>query len=82
MLKNAPTLAIVAVDTAKNEPLQVLGVVQFNIQSCPYLGRAVKLRVLVAHCFDHFRSENSKGFTTAPAVTVSRAVQFDVRIAI
>ena len=36
MLKNAPTLAIVAVHTAENEPLKVLGVIQFNIQSCPY----------------------------------------------
>ena len=36
MLQNVPTLAIVAVDTAENEPLQVLGVIQFNIQSCPY----------------------------------------------
>ena len=31
MLKNAPTLAIVAVHTAENEPLKVLGVIQFNI---------------------------------------------------
>ena len=36
MLKNAPTLAIVAVHTAENEPLKVLGVIQFNIQSTPY----------------------------------------------
>ena len=36
MLQNAPTLAVVAVDTAKNEPLQLLGVIQFNIQSSPY----------------------------------------------
>ena len=35
MLKNAPTLAIVAVHTAENEPLKVLGVIQFNIQSSP-----------------------------------------------
>ena len=36
MLKNAPTLAIIAVHTAENEPLKVLGVIQFNIQSTPY----------------------------------------------
>ena len=35
MLKNAPTLAIIAVHTAENEPLKVLGVIQFNIQSTP-----------------------------------------------
>ena len=35
MLQNAPTLAIVAVDTAENEPLQVLGgnSIQYSILS-------------------------------------------------
>ena len=37
MMQNAPTLPIVAVHTAENEPLKSLGVIQFNIQSCPAL---------------------------------------------
>ena len=40
MLKNEPTLAIVAVHTAENEPLKVLGVIQFNIQFGLPLGGA------------------------------------------
>ncbi len=35
MLKNEPTLAIVAVHTADNEPLKILGVIQFNLQCGP-----------------------------------------------
>ena len=37
MLKNEPTLAIVAVHTAENEPLKILGVIHFNFQFGPYL---------------------------------------------
>ena len=36
MLKNAPTLAIVAVHTEENEPLKNWGVIQFNIHSPPH----------------------------------------------
>ena len=36
MLKNEPTLAIVAVHTAENEPLKILGVIHFNFQFGPY----------------------------------------------
>ena len=39
MLTNEPTLAIVAVHTADNEPLKVLGVIQFNIQFGPSSAR-------------------------------------------
>ena len=35
MLKNEPTLAIVAVHTAENEPLKILGVIHFNFQFGP-----------------------------------------------
>ena len=34
MLTNAPTLAIVAVHTAENEPLKIWEVIQFNIDNC------------------------------------------------
>ena len=36
MLKNASFLAIVAVHTGEKDPLKVLGVIQVNIESCPY----------------------------------------------
>ena len=36
MLKNEPTLAIVAVHTAENEPLKILEVIHFNFQFGPY----------------------------------------------
>ena len=36
MLQNEYLLAKIGLDTAENEPLQVWGVIQFNIQSTPY----------------------------------------------
>ena len=33
---NEYLLAKIGVDTAENEPLEVWGKIQFNIQSCPY----------------------------------------------
>ena len=39
---NEYLLAKIGVDTAENEPLEVWGKIQFNIQSCPYPGRAVR----------------------------------------
>ena len=46
MQKNDYLIAKFGVDTAENEPLQVWGVIQFNIQSCPYPGRGVGRRDL------------------------------------
>ena len=43
MQKNDYLVAKIGVDTAENEPLQVWGVIQFNIQSGPYV-RHEKLR--------------------------------------
>ena len=36
MLKNEYLVAKIGVDTAENEPLQVWGVIQFNIHFTPY----------------------------------------------
>ena len=42
MLKNGPTLAIVAVHTAENEPLKIWEVIQFNIYSPPQTSQRVR----------------------------------------
>ena len=38
MLKNEYLVAKIGLDTAENEPLQVWGVIQFNIHFTPYSG--------------------------------------------
>ena len=42
MQKNDYLIAKFGVDTAENEPLQVWGVIQFNIQFGPYPGLAAR----------------------------------------
>ena len=41
MQQNEYLLAKIGVDTAENEPLQIWGVIQFNIHFTPYLPREV-----------------------------------------
>ena len=45
MLKNAPTLEIVAVHTAENEPLKFWEVIHFSMNSPPSLTMAVRAAV-------------------------------------
>ena len=81
MLKNEPTLAIVAVHTAENEPLKVLGVIQFNFQFGPYLlqsafhlGRGTYTQIKTGA---GFKLKNKNGpFSSVSTATIARVGSF------
>ena len=72
MLKNAPILVIVAVHTAENEPLKVLGVLQIHLFTRPSEVLMMNLLVgVLSKSYDHYFGRAQELFVRERALVIS-----------